>query len=122
MKANRKVIISFTILVVLIFGLYFFTDWFSKVTGYLFGEDERAKLVECLNRNGAEVYISSDCSECEEQIRVFREHFDKLFIVECGVSKTLCNNLREVPAWYINSEIYYGLKDMNELKEISGCK
>jgi hypothetical protein len=49
MQAQTKVFLTFGILVLLIGGLYLFSDWFSKVTGYQLGEDQKIRFIQCLN-------------------------------------------------------------------------
>jgi hypothetical protein len=127
MNVRYKVFMSFVILVVLIFGFYFFTDWFSKVTGYLGGEDERERLALCLDEKRAEFYGGEYCSDCEKQLTLFGSAIGFLHYVECetntagDVVDTRCKNLREIPAWYIDGEIYYGFKTLAELQELSDC-
>ena len=101
--------------------MYFFTDWFSKVTGYFAGESEKAKLAKCLQNQGAEFYGSDFCAECEAQKKLFGDNFKTINYVDCGKDKERCSNLREIPAWYLNKKIYYGYKNLTELKEIADC-
>lgn len=127
METQYKVLMSFAILVVLIFGLYFFTDWFSKVTGYIGGEDERTKLAQCLDEKRAEFYGGKYCADCEKQLMLFGSSVGFLHYIECEtntrgeVVDSRCDNLREIPAWYIDGEIHYGFMDLAELKEVSNC-
>ncbi len=121
METKYKVILSFVILVLIVAGLYIFTDWFSKVTGYLLGEEETVKLARCLDKKNSEFYDSINCVDCEKQRKLFGKAMKFITIVDCGENKELCKNIREVPAWYIDKNIYYGYKDINELKDISGC-
>ena len=121
MEAKYKVILSFIVLVFIVTGLYIFTDWFSKVTGYLAGEDEIAKLAKCLDKKDAEFYDSINCADCEKQRKMFGRAIKFITVVDCGNNKELCKNIREVPAWYIDKNIYYGYKNITELKDISGC-
>jgi hypothetical protein len=128
MQTKYKAMMSFTILLVMIFGLYFFTDWFSKVTGYLGGEDERTKLAQCLDNLDAEFYDGEYCVECEKQRKLFGTAMRFVDSVVCEtepggeVVDIRCENLREIPAWYINGSIYYGYQNISELREISGCE
>ncbi len=121
MEKKFKVLITFAVIVLLVAGLYFFTNWFSIVTGYFKGEDDVVKLVSCLNKNGAEFYGSEFCAECVRQQELFGKAFESVNRIECGREKELCPNIREIPALYINKNIYYGFKTIEELKEISGC-
>ncbi len=127
MNTQQKTLLSFVILIVVIFGLYFFTDWFSKVTGYLGGSDERSRLAKCLDEKGAQFYGGVYCADCEKQMGLFGSAVKFLNYVECEtnqkgeVTDEECMNLREIPAWYINKTIVYGYKNFTELEEISGC-
>jgi len=107
--------------IVLIAGLYTFTDWFSQVTGYFTGESEKEKIALCLNGLGSEFYTSLSCADCEKQEKLFGNAFSKITQVDCGPDKVNCPNIREIPAWYIDKQIHYGFKSLNELKAISGC-
>lgn len=114
------VLISFVILVLLVISLYYFTDWFSRVTGYFTGEEEKVKLARCLDEKGAEFYDSVGCEECERQVKEFGRVIQIVNRVDCD--KEDCSNIKELPAWYISGEVYYGFKNLTELSEISGCK
>jgi len=121
MEARTNVIISFFVLVILITGIYFFTDWFSKTTGYVLGEDEKVKLAQCLSGKNSILYVSEECFSCDKQL----EKFDNtavgfLRIVTCKSAET-CAAEGGVPAWKINEQFYYGVQELNDLLEISGC-
>lgn len=122
METKFKVALTFLVIVLLIAGLYLFTDWFSKVTGYFTGESEKIKLAKCLSDKGAEFYGSEFCAECAKQTELFGDSFKLISYINCGKNKELCQNIREIPAWYINKNIYYGYKNLTELKDISNCK
>ncbi|MCH7568121.1 MAG: hypothetical protein IIA87_01750 [Nanoarchaeota archaeon] len=121
MKPRTRVFVTFSILVMIIVGLYFFTDWFSKVTGYVLGEDEKIKLAQCLDGKNAVLYISSTCPDCDKQRELFGEEaFKFISYFECK-SIEECPDLKGVPAWKINGEFYYGKKSLGSLQKISGC-
>lgn len=121
MEPRTKVFLTFGIAVLLIAGLYIFTNWFSLITGYFTGEDERSGVAHCLADDGAEFYGTLYCVDCEKQMEVFGPAFSIIPQVDCGRNNENCPNIREVPAWYINRQIHYGFKTLEELKEISGC-
>lgn len=121
MERRTTLILTFGFLVFLIVGLYLFTDWFSKATGYFVGIDENAKLAYCLDGKGAEFYCTKFLPECEKQRNLFGSSLNSIYTKECGKNNENCPNLKEVPAWYIDKEIYYGFKTLQELREISGC-
>ena len=121
MEARTKAMISFAVLVVLLFGLYGFTDWFSKTTGYVFGEDEKVILAQCLDGKKTVFYVSETCPKCDEQLEYFgNTASDFLRVFECDDAET-CPAEGGVPAWKINGEFYYGIRELNDLIEISGC-
>ena len=122
MERRTKLMLTSLFLIFLIAGLYLFTDWISKITGYFSGEAETEKLVLCLSEQDAEFYGTEFCADCEKQTNLFGKSFNKLNYVDCGRNKENCPNLREIHAWYINKNIYYGFKTIEELKEISGCE
>lgn len=122
MRKQTQVMITFAILVFLMAGLYLFTDFISKVTGYFTGESEIDQLVSCLNDKGAEFYGTTFCADCENQAKLLGQSFGKIHYIDCGKDKELCPNIREIPAWYIDKQIYYGLKTIDELKEITNCQ
>ena len=122
METKTKVTITFSFIILLVFVLYVSTDWFSKVTGYFSGEGEIEKLVLCLNNNNAEFYTSVSCADCERQAKIFGDSFAKIKSVNCGAQKELCPNIRAIPAWYIDGQIAYGLKTIDELKALGNCE
>lgn len=121
MEKKFKVMVTFGVLVFLVAGLYFFTEWFSLVTGYFKGEDEVVKLTRCLNEKGAEFYGAEFCADCEKQMKIFGRSAQSLKYIDCGKDKEFCPNLKEIPAIYLNKEIHYNFKSFDELKQISGC-
>lgn len=122
MEKRTRVLLTFFALIFLITSIYIFTDWFSKITGFILGEDQKESLAFCLNEKGSEFYSSEYCADCEKQKIILGDSLSRISIVDCGRNKELCPNIRSIPAWYINKEIHYGLKSIEELQEISGCK
>ena len=121
MEKTTKLFLTFAFLVILITGLYVFTNWFSIMTGYFIGEDEKAQLANCLAGQGTEFYDSDLCPDCEKQKQIFERSFEVIRVVNCGKEKELCPNIKIVPAWYINKTIHYGFKNLTELHDLSGC-
>jgi hypothetical protein len=121
MEKRVKLFITFALLIILVAMLYIFTDWFSRVTGYFTGEDEISKLSQCLKKENSQLYISLNCAACEKQKNLFNKAINSLTIVDCSSDGENCPNIRELPAWYIKGSIYYGYKNISELKDLSGC-
>ena len=121
MQASTRVMLTLLILVVLVGGLYAFTDWFSKVTGFVLGDDEKLELAECLTQKNSVFYVSSTCPACTSQLELFgNEAFSKIDVFTC-VDVEGCPAEGGVPAWRINGEFHYGEKGLRELMDISGC-
>lgn len=120
MKQYFKTVLTFAILVILIFGLYFFSDWFSKATGYASGESERFNLAVCLNRNGAVFYRSANCFDCDKQLDLFGDEASKLLEINSCQTAEECPP-GGVPAWGIGKQIYYGVKSLDELSALANC-
>ncbi len=119
MEQQTKTIITFAVLVIVIFSLYFFSDWFSKTTGYVLGEDEKLKLAQCL-KDKATFYQSDTCPKCDEQLEKFGKDASRfLNIVSCNTTDDCPSG--GVPAWKIGSQTHYGVKNLDELTSISGC-
>ena len=103
-------------------GLYFFSDWFSKTTGYVIGdEEEETSLAKCLSEKGTILYGAKKCPNCEKQRDFFGKGFRFLNYKECNGNNE-CSELRGLPAWMINGKFHYGLKSLEDLKLISGCQ
>jgi ribosomal protein S27E len=111
--------LTFGVLIIVLFGLYYFSDWFSKATGYVLGEDEKEKLATCLNGKNAFFYVSSTCPDCEEQLDLFGNAKDVLNVITCSSADECPEG--GVPAWQIGKQIFYGVKSLEELIKISGC-
>ena len=120
MNRQRLVLILVIIAVVLISGLYLFSEWFSKTTGYFLGEDEKTKFIMCLNERKTVLYTADNCIECYRQEQLLGEKSTlQLDVFNCQEDE--CKNLRSLPAWEIDGNIYYGKRNFNDLEQISGC-
>ena len=122
MDSKRRVFISIFALFILIVGLYFFTDWFSKTTGYALGEDQKIKFAQCLAERGTVIYETASCSDCEKQRVVLGENAYGIIAKQMCDAQTKCAGLKQIPAWEIEGKFYYGLYDFKQLDEVSSCE
>ena len=125
MEARTRTMVTFVVLVVLLFGLYFFSDWFSRTVGYATGEEQRIRLMQCLDEKQAILYIDNDCYHCDEQASLIGKTALSYFnsVLNCGDGESVaCSDLESFPAWKIDGEVYYGIKEIDELSELSGCE
>ncbi len=120
MEKSTQVLLTISVLIGLVMGLYVFSDWFSKTTGYTLGEDQKIHFAECLKEQGTTLYITQDCWDCEQQQDLLGATvFVYVPIITCG--EDLCQGLEKVPAWGINGTFYYGKKTFQELDQLSSC-
>jgi len=120
MEQHLRTMITFGFLVVIIFGLYFFSDWFSKTTGYVLGEDEKLKLAQCLATKQAVFYRSPTCPDCDKQLELFGNSAAEILnVIQCSSADECPSG--GVPAWNIGKQTHYGLKQLDELITISEC-
>ena len=105
----------------MLFGLYFFSDWFSKTTGYALGEDQKVNLATCLKNKDSVFYTSLTCPNCDKQLALFGDDASKILNVVVCTSIDECPN-GGVPAWKIGAQTSYGVKQLDELISISGCE
>ncbi len=121
MESRFRVYITFGILIVLLFGLYYFTGWFSRTTGYVLGEDEKLALVQCLNNKGSVLFISSTCPDCQTQISLFGNDAARSLNVYTCQSVDDCPDVNALPTWQIDGQYYPGLKSLEDLIEATRC-
>lgn len=121
MQTQTRVLVTFMVLVGLIAGMYFFSDWFSKVTGYILGNSKEIELANCLREKGTVLYITENCVECYNQEQLLGERAISLLErQEC--TDTTCLGIRHFPAWEIEGKFYYGNKTLQELQTIAQCE
>ena len=121
MDSRTRAFLTLFILVVAIAGLYIFSDWFSKATGYALGEDQKIKFAQCLNDKASTLYETINCPDCEKQQVLLGENAYAI-IKKITCNDNLCEGLKEIPAWEIEGKFYYGLMTFRELDEISACE
>lgn len=121
MRTQTRVFTTFFVLIVLIAGIYFFSDWFSKTTGYVLGEDQKIAFADCLASKGAVFYETERCASCEKQRTLFGDAaWNKITTRFCD-RETRCTGLSSLPAWEIEGTFHYGFKTFNELDAVSSC-
>ncbi len=113
--------VTLMIIVLLVAMLYFFTDWFSMITGYSVSEGEKTNVAQCLASKEVVMYGTDSCKYCKKQKSLFGDSFGFINYVECSANVKACIGLEGYPAWKINGNIFYGLKNLDELKQLARC-
>lgn len=122
MDKPTRVMLTMGVIVVLIIGLYLFSDWFSKATGYALGEDQKIAFATCLVGKGAVLYESADCLPCEQQRALLGEGAYALLSHQLCDKQTRCGGLKELPAWELEGKFVYGKKTYQALDDLSSCE
>lgn len=123
MKPQMKIVLTFLLILVLTTSFYVVSKKISSLTGKGISETTKSELddfAKCLTGKGVKLYVGEGCELCDTQKRYFGSSVEYLNVIDC--SENTCEQLKEMPAWEINGEIYYGIKSLKELIEISGCE
>jgi len=80
-----------------------------------------ADLIACINSK-ATLYVSTGCSACKYQEKLFGENFDYLETIDCALTPEKCTDIQAVPTWIINQKKYVGVQSIEKLKELTGCE
>ena len=114
------------------YGLFALVVFIFFVIGYLILitpggsaiEGEFDDFASCLTEQGVIMYGTDWCSFCNRQKDVFESSFRNIKFIDCDKDRLKCQNagVTGYPTWAINGENYPGLKSLEQLSEISGCK
>lgn len=84
-------------------------------------------LATHLNQSGAKVYKAFWCPYCKKQAQLFGSAQTSLPAVECdpqgkNPQTALCSQkaIQGFPTWEINGQLYPGMRDANDLADLSG--
>lgn len=119
MKLKKKTkIITLLILLVIIGFFYYNNTKPGKYDGF----------AKCLTEKGAQFYGSFQCSHCATQKKLFGKSMKYVNYIECGPlggpQNSLCTQKQVLsyPTWIINDKKYEGVKELNELSELTNCQ
>jgi glutaredoxin len=82
------------------------------------------EFAQCLTDKGVIMYGTEWCSFCSRQKNLFGNSFNYINFVDCDKNKEKCllEGITGYPTLKINGEYYPGLKSIEDLGRISGCK
>lgn len=80
------------------------------------------ETMQCIAEKST-LYISTGCTACAKQEGILEEHLNKFTIIDCkeDAQKCLDEDITKVPTWFINNQKHSGVKQISELKELTGC-
>lgn len=104
------------VLIVAIWGLYFFNNKAPKVN-----LDNFAK---CLASKDVTMYGAEWCAHCKAEKARFGSSFQYVNYVECPDNVKLCTDkkIENFPSWIIGEKIYEGEQGLENLSKLSGCE
>jgi len=78
--------------------------------------------MQCIADNSM-LIASKTCGHCVNQVKILGNDGDIFNIVYIDEDPSVLDryDIRGVPAWVINEEIYEGVHSMEELKQLTGC-
>lgn len=80
------------------------------------------KLAKCIAER-SELYVRVGCPACKTQEEIFGESSPYLSIIDCTYQIQECAEagITGTPTWIINGKKYPGVKNIEKLKELTGC-
>ena len=113
MEKGTKILI---ILVVVVIGIILVINYINDDGDY------DAETMQCIADNSM-LIASKTCSHCIEQKIILGDDYGIFNVVYVGEYPGIFDeyNLRGVPAWIINNDIYYGPQEVSKLKQLTGC-
>ena len=134
MEKKEKFAISIAVFVFLVLGLYILFNRFSNPTGYtISGAAVKISSLEdfakCLTNNGVKMYGAFWCSHCKEQKEMFGDFIRYINYIECDANGKSARpeecakaKIESYPTWIIDNQKYSGVKTLEELSKLTGCK
>ena len=116
MKMRKVIMTIISVFVIFLLGYGLFS-WVNAPGEY----DEFAK---CLTENGAVMYGTDWCTYCKKEKDLFGNSFKYINFNNCDQNRGECtiNGVESYPTWIINGEKYIGLRQLEELSELTGCE
>lgn len=121
MDEKGKVFVTLVVLIIVALTFISGSKFITKSTGYGVSQDERLIVAQCIEGKNVSMYGSAYSEETDRQKEVFSSDFKFIKYIACEENRDACASLESVPAWVINNKIYYGFKDFNELRDLTGC-
>lgn len=116
MDDKKRNVIIMTLLVILIIASIFVIFYFK---GQINPEED---LMKCIAEK-SQIYVSRTCSHCAEQKIILGDYVGLFNMTDCLEESEKCAALGipGYPTWIINNQTYFGVQDIDELKEKTGC-
>ena len=82
-----------------------------------------SETMQCIADNSL-LIVSKTCGHCATQKEILGTDLNKFTLLYVDEDPNLFEEygLRGVPAWIINEKVYHGVRQIKELKELTGCE
>lgn len=117
---SKKVVVITVIVAIAILALAY-----SRLSGmFVASNTSYDNFAKCLTEKGVKLYGASWCGHCSNQKKMFGDSFKYIDYVECSENESLCvqAGVKAFPTWFIDGKLYEGVKSINELSSLTGCK
>lgn len=113
MKKSSLVTFGIIIVVIILSVIILSNNAESKVS---------SETAQCIGEN-SHLYVQLGCHYCEQQEAMFGKNYKHLNVTDCFYEKDKCinMNIQGTPTWIINGQQYVGVKQIEELKRLTGC-
>ncbi len=114
MRVKKRGISFVIIIIVIIFAIFLIRRNSNSIT---------KETTMCI-ANHSELYVQLGCHACEIQGKKFGNNYQYLNIIDCFFEREKCTEkqISATPTWMINGKTYIGVKDIETLKELTGCE
>jgi len=104
------------ILVIIVIGIIFFID-FIRGNG-----SSDPETVQCIAENSI-LIVSKTCGHCANQKMILGQYVDIFDIRDLRDNPDIVKKyeISHIPAWIINENVYLGVHELKELKELTNC-
>ena len=121
MKDGIDMVIMSAVLMCISVAIVFYS--INQPTGYAVAitpEETMESFVNCVYEDGATLYITDGCSNCEEQKAMFGGKLDGLKYVICE-DRCERSDVTNFPTWTIKGRKYEGALSLKDISELTGC-
>ncbi len=116
-KSDKKRLISWIIFlaILLLAGIILFFKYSQEDKQTI-----QSDVIKCIGEHST-LYVQLGCHYCKMQEDMFGDSLKYLKIVDCFYTPENCSNIKGTPTWEINGKYYLGVRNIDELKNLTGC-
>jgi hypothetical protein len=122
MKHGKRIVVSFSILIVLIGVFFVVTNNVSKYNGLSVSNGE-TKFQKCLSTQDIKLFINTESTDESIKNTGLFDNIQYFKIQNCFTNNQICldNGVSDFPTWIINGNKYSGDITESQLSEYTSC-